>query len=69
MEIVNTELDSPKFRNECTAAYLAVTRDFIWDNVVMKIVEVRKSRGMFEALERHDEWDEHTDLSFGASGK
>ncbi|KAF9051133.1 beta and beta-prime subunits of DNA dependent RNA-polymerase [Hymenopellis radicata] len=67
MEIVNTELDSPRFRNECTAAYLAVTRDFIWDNVVMKLVEVRKSRGMFEALERHDEWDEHTDLSFGAS--
>jgi hypothetical protein len=29
---------------------------------------MRKSRGMFEALERSDEWDRDTDLSMGASG-
>lgn len=29
---------------------------------------MRKSQGMFEALERSDEWDCDTDLSMGASG-
>ncbi|KAK0206040.1 hypothetical protein DFS33DRAFT_552424 [Desarmillaria ectypa] len=67
MEIVNTQLNSTKFTSECTMAYLATIRAFILDHVVLRQVEVRKSRGMFEALERHEEWDEHTDLSFGAS--
>ncbi len=69
MEIVNTELNSTKFMGECTMAYLATIRAFVLDHVVLRQAEVRKSRGMFEALERHEEWDEHTDLSLGASGE
>ena len=42
-------------------------RGFVSENVAHKLGEIRKSRGMFEALEREDEWDEETDLSMGAS--
>lgn len=32
------------------------------------MADVRKSHGMFEAMEREDEWDAETDLTMGASG-
>ena len=67
MELVDRELSHRKFTNECTAAYLATIRGFISENVANKLGEIRKSRGMFEALEREEEWDEETDLSMGAS--
>ncbi|KAI0084185.1 beta and beta-prime subunits of DNA dependent RNA-polymerase [Irpex rosettiformis] len=67
METVDRELSKKKFTTECTAAYLASLRGFIAENVAQKLAEQRKSRGMFEALEREDEWDEDTDLSMGAS--
>lgn len=68
-ESVDRELSKKKFTSECTAAYLATIRGFIAEHVVHKLAENRKSRGMFEALERDDEWDEDTDLSMGASGE
>ena len=68
METIDRELSTKKFTTECTAAYLATLRGFIAENVAQKLGEQRKSRGMFEALEREDEWDEDTDLSMGASG-
>ena len=68
METIDRELSKKKFTTECTAAYLATLRGFIAENVAQKLGEQRKSRGMFEALEREDEWDEDTDLSMGASG-
>lgn len=58
-----------RFTTECTAAYLATVRGFVHEHIVQKLAQIRKSRGMFEALEREDEWDEETDLSMGASGK
>ncbi len=69
METVDRELSKKKFTTECTAAYLATLRGFISENVAQKLAEQRKSRGMFEALEREEEWDEDTDLSMGATGK
>ena len=67
MEMVDHELSKKKFTSECTAAYLATIRGFISENVAQRLAEIRKSRGMFDALEREDEWDEQTDLSMGAS--
>lgn len=66
---MDRELSKKKFTAECTAAYLATIRRFISENVARKLAEIRKSRGMFEAFEHEDEWDEGTDLSMGASGK
>ncbi|KAH7924840.1 beta and beta-prime subunits of DNA dependent RNA-polymerase [Leucogyrophana mollusca] len=67
LEIVDRELATKKFASECTAAYLATIRGFITDHVAHRLAQMRKSQGMFEALERADEWDVDTDLSLGAS--
>jgi DNA-directed RNA polymerase III subunit RPC1 len=68
LEIVDRELSLPRFVTECTTAYISTIRTFLNDHVVHRLAIVRKSRGMFEALERSDEWDEDTDLSMGATG-
>ncbi|KAH9049136.1 beta and beta-prime subunits of DNA dependent RNA-polymerase [Lactarius hengduanensis] len=67
LEIVGRELSLPRFVAECTPAYIAAVRAFLNDHVTHRLATVRKSRGMFEALERSDEWDEDTDLSMGAT--
>lgn len=67
LEIVDRELSHPRFVAECTPAYIAAVRTFLNDHVTHHLATVRKSRGMFEALERSDEWDEDTDLSMGAT--
>lgn len=69
METVDRELLKKKFTTECTPAYLATLRGYIAENVAHKLSEIRKSHGMFEAMEREEEWDENTDLSMGASCK
>ena len=67
MEYVDRALATRRFTSECTAAYIATIRKFISENIAQKLGEVRKAHGMFEALEREDEWDADTDLSMGAS--
>ncbi|KAH9950127.1 beta and beta-prime subunits of DNA dependent RNA-polymerase [Amylocystis lapponica] len=67
MELVDRELSKRKFTTECTAAYLATIRGFVSEHIAHKLAEVRKNHGMFDALERDDEWDADTDLSMGAS--
>lgn len=69
LEIADKELATPRFANECTQTYLDAVHDFIRERIARKIAENRKSRGMFEALEREAEWDADTDLSMGATGK
>lgn len=69
LEFVDRELAQRRFKTECTAAYLATIRGFISEHIAQRLAQIRKSRGMFDALEREPEWDEHTDLSMGASGK
>jgi DNA-directed RNA polymerase III subunit RPC1 len=69
MTLVDHELATPRFRNECTPAYLETVRNFIFSNIARKLADYRRCRGMFNALERPDEWDEGTDLSLGASGE
>jgi len=64
---MDRELATPKFTNECTAAYIATIRDFIADGVVSHLANIRKTHGMFEALHRNDEWDADTNLSLGAT--
>jgi|SRR5229473_1481702 len=68
LEIVDRELSLPRFVTECTPAYISTIRTFLTDHVARRLAIVRKSRGMFEALERSEEWDEYTDLSMGATG-
>lgn len=67
IEIADKELATPRFTTECTQTYLDGVRDFIHDRIASKIAENRKSHGMFEALEREEEWDKDTDLSMGAT--
>ncbi|KAG2125902.1 hypothetical protein BD769DRAFT_1736203 [Suillus cothurnatus] len=67
VELVDLELKEPKFTSECTPAYLDTIRDFVVQHIAHHLAAMRKSRGMFEALERSDEWDRDTDLSMGAS--
>ncbi|KIJ31501.1 hypothetical protein M422DRAFT_266749 [Sphaerobolus stellatus SS14] len=67
LAIADRELASPKFTNECTAAYLGTVRAFIVDNVAHRLARIRKARGMFDALEESKHWDEETDLTMGAS--
>ncbi len=69
MNIVDSELATPRFRSECTPAYLDIVRKFIFDNLAHRLADFRRIRGMFDALEKDVEWDEDTDLSLGASGK
>lgn len=68
MELVDQELATPRFSSESSPAYLKTVRKFILENLANKLAGTRKSRGMFDALEREVEWDEDTDLSMGASG-
>ncbi|KAG1766514.1 hypothetical protein EV702DRAFT_1256806 [Suillus placidus] len=67
VELVDLELSKSKFTSECTPAYLDTIRDFVVQNIANHLAAMRKSRGMFEALERSDEWDRDTDFSMGAS--
>lgn len=69
LEFVDRELAQRRFTGECTAAYLATIRGYVTENIAYRLAEIRKSRGMFDALQREDEWDADTDLSMGASGK
>ncbi|KAI0307253.1 beta and beta-prime subunits of DNA dependent RNA-polymerase [Multifurca ochricompacta] len=67
LKIVDRELSLPRFVAGCTQAYIATIRTFLSDHVAHRLAVVRKSRGMFEALDQGDEWDEDTDLSMGAT--
>jgi DNA-directed RNA polymerase III subunit RPC1 len=66
---MDKEFSKPEFVSECTPAYLTIIRDFVINNVVELMADLRKAHNMFDAMERQDEWDEFTDLSMGASGK
>ncbi|KDQ65120.1 hypothetical protein JAAARDRAFT_28779 [Jaapia argillacea MUCL 33604] len=67
MEFVDRTLNQKKYVSECTAAFRATVRGFVTEHVALKVAEIRKGRGMFDALEREPEWDADTDLSLGAS--
>ncbi|QRW01352.1 DNA-directed RNA polymerase III subunit C5 [Ceratobasidium sp. AG-Ba] len=65
-DIVKSELTSPRFKNECTDAYIRSIEQFIRTNVTDKMAACRDQHGMFDAVERSEEWDDETDLSMGA---
>ncbi|KAF9485367.1 beta and beta-prime subunits of DNA dependent RNA-polymerase [Pholiota conissans] len=67
LEIVNHELATSRFKSECNPVYIDVIRKFLADKLATRMAEARKKQGMFDALERENEWDEDTDLSLGAS--
>ncbi|KAG5643579.1 hypothetical protein DXG03_000632 [Asterophora parasitica] len=67
VEFTDQLMSAKKFVTECPAAYMATIRGFLIDRVVHKMASVRKSQGMFDAMEREGDWDEDTDLSLGAS--
>jgi DNA-directed RNA polymerase III subunit RPC1 len=68
LEITNRELAMQKFTSECTPSYVSTIRDFVGKHIVGKLAHLRRSRGMYDALEREAEWDAETDLYMGASG-
>ena len=68
MDIVNTALSSPRFVNECTAAFLATVSRFMRE-VVTRVANVRSTHGLFDAMEKDVEWDEYTDLTMGATSE
>ena len=37
------------------------------DHIAHRLAKIRQARGLFDALEREEEWDEETDLSMGVS--
>ncbi|PWY98687.1 putative RPO31-DNA-directed RNA polymerase III, 160 kd subunit [Testicularia cyperi] len=65
-EVVDRELNSPRFKNLCTDKYRDSIAEFLRENVVERAAKVREAFGMYPALEREEEWDEETDLSLGA---
>lgn len=65
---MQSELASPRFRNECTSAYIKSIEEFIQTNVINKMTTCRDQHGMFDAAEKSEEWDDDTDLSLGAPG-
>ncbi|KAK7467362.1 DNA-directed RNA polymerase III subunit C1 (rpo31) [Stygiomarasmius scandens] len=67
LELVDKELGTHRYTTECTSAYLSLIRSFIVEHAVNRLAKVRKQHGMYDALERSDDWDVDTDLSFGAS--
>lgn len=69
IEIIDKELSTRRFTSECTPSYLATLKQFTIEHIARHLAKVRQSRGMFDALEKSDEWDEDTDLSMGASCK
>ena len=68
LEIVERELTSKKFAAVCSDQYLSLIQNFVNDNAVKALAEQRKSHGMFEAMEKEEEWDADTDLTMGVSG-
>jgi DNA-directed RNA polymerase III subunit RPC1 len=68
MELTDSVLEEKRFTSECNAAYLTTVRKFVLQHVAERVAKERKGRGMFEAAERHIDFDDETDLSMGASG-
>ncbi|CAE6465940.1 unnamed protein product [Rhizoctonia solani] len=64
-EIVKAELSSPRFQNECTPAYIQSIETFLRTSVIDKMAACRDQHGMFDAVEKSEEWDDDTDLSLG----
>jgi DNA-directed RNA polymerase III subunit RPC1 len=69
LEITERELVNGKFKNECTAAYIATVRGYVLNKVVRRAVRIREQHGMFGAEDRQEDWDEDTDLTMGATRK
>jgi DNA-directed RNA polymerase III subunit RPC1 len=69
IEIANRELKKKTFCSESAAEYLASIRSFVTHHIAHRLAGVRRSRGMFDALELNSEMDTFTDLSMDASGK
>lgn len=65
---MDRELSSKKFIAVCSEAYLSSLREFILGNTARALAKQRLHHGMFEAMEKEEEWDAETDLSLGATG-
>jgi DNA-directed RNA polymerase III subunit RPC1 len=69
MEIVDTELKSSRYQAECAPVFMNALRNFIQGNIANRLAKVRKSHGMYDALEKPTDWDIDMDLSMGAPRK
>ncbi|KAF8735311.1 hypothetical protein AX14_002299 [Amanita brunnescens Koide BX004] len=68
MEIVDQELSTERFVGSCSQPYLDLVRDFM-KQVVQKVVAIRRSHGLPDALVRTGEWGRDANLSFGVTEK
>ncbi|KAH6915466.1 DNA-directed RNA polymerase III largest subunit [Coprinopsis sp. MPI-PUGE-AT-0042] len=66
VDIIDRELSSPRFIKTCTSAYCETVREYILGKVVNRVAKIREQHGMYDAIEKNEEWDEETDLSMGA---
>jgi DNA-directed RNA polymerase III subunit RPC1 len=66
MEIVDTELKSPRYQSECAPVFVNTLREFMKVNVSGRLAKVRKNHGLYDAIERPMNWDIDMDLSMGA---
>lgn len=69
IDYVDNQLAQARYATECSPSYITIVRDFIMEHIVHKLADTRRRRGMFDALDKSDEWDADTDLSMGATGE
>ncbi|KAL5530725.1 RPO31 [Sanghuangporus sanghuang] len=67
VQLVDDELASKKFMAVCSESYISMLRKFIFDTAVAPLAEHRRRHGMYDALQKEEEWDDDTDLNMGAS--
>ena len=67
VQILDAEVNSEKFVKTTSDSYRAAVREFVLEKAVKKMGDVRQFHGMFEALEKDDEWGDEMDFTMGAS--
>jgi DNA-directed RNA polymerase III subunit RPC1 len=67
LEYTNKELSTQRYLEGCAATYIGHVKGFIRDVIVQRQIRARSQHGMFDALERDDDWDSDTDLTMGAT--
>jgi DNA-directed RNA polymerase III subunit RPC1 len=68
MEIVEAELQSTRYQAECADIFMDSVKKFVQENIANRLAKVRRSHGMYDALDRPTDWDIDMDLSMGAPG-
>ncbi|CDS14109.1 Putative DNA-directed RNA polymerase [Lichtheimia ramosa] len=55
LQIAETEMDRPIWKNNCTPAFIEMTRKFVTEKIARKLAGIRKTHGMLPGLAVPDE--------------